>query len=974
MTFLKKIEEKWQKKWQEARIFETNPDPAKPKYFITVAYPYPNSPQHIGHGRTYTLADVHARYMRMRGYNVLLPMAFHYTGTPVLAMAKRLASNDEDLIDDFINVYKIPEEKVKELTEPMAMARYFHEEIKSGMKEIGYSIDWRREFTTIDPHYNRFIEWQFQKLRQGGYITRGSHPVGWCPRDGNPVGQHDTKGDVEPEIGEFTLIKFTHGNTVFPTATLRPETIFGVTNIWLNPTVKYVKATVNGETWVVSQEGVEKLKHLNHKVGVLETFEGKAYIGKLVENPATKEKIPILPADFVDPKNATGVVMSVPGHAPYDYVALENIRQNPSLLREYGVSPEIAASVKPIGMIEVPGYGSVPAGDVVRKMGIKDQTDKKLDDGTKELYRHEFHNGKMKENTGKYAGLPVAEAKDRVKQDLIAEGKAATMYELLNRPVFCRCGTECIVRIFEDQWFIDYGKPEWKALAHRNLDEMEILPEELRAEFNNVIDWLHEKACARKSGMGTRLPWDKEWIIESLSDSTIYMAYYIIVRDIKENDIKPAQLADEVFDYVFLGIGDVKAITKRVNLSVKILEEMRNEFTYFYPLDSRHSGRDLVPNHLTFMIFNHTAIFPEEHWPRQIATNGSVMMEGVKMSKSFGNIIPLREGLVTFGADPVRLSVLSTAELLQDAEFSPAIAKSMRDRLERMYRFVSEVAETSARGKVSPESLMVIDKWMLSRLQEHITRATEAMGKLAVRKAIHSILYELDQDLQWYQKRISNQKNEAKRKGTVAHVFHEVLDAQVRMLAPVAPHTCEEMWQMMNGKGFVSLSSWPVPDESKVNVGAEENEALIMDVMEDTQSIIKATGIAPKRICYYVSAPWKWRVYLTILEKSKHGEVKLNELMKELSAEKDIKENMKEVAKFAPRALKEVSKTPEKRRQNIQVLKQLNDKGVIVDAKKFLEDKFKAEISVFEEGDEARYDPKERAVTSMPRRPAIYIE
>ena len=156
MEFLKKIEEKWQKNWEKARIFETDPDPAKPKYYVTVAYPYPNSPQHIGHARTYTLADVHARYMRMRGYNVLLPMAFHYTGTPVLAMAKRLADGDADLIDDFVKIYKIPRGKLKELSEPIAMARYFHEEMRTGMREIGYSIDWRREFTTIDPTYNRF--------------------------------------------------------------------------------------------------------------------------------------------------------------------------------------------------------------------------------------------------------------------------------------------------------------------------------------------------------------------------------------------------------------------------------------------------------------------------------------------------------------------------------------------------------------------------------------------------------------------------------------------------------------------------------------------------------------------------------------------------------------------------------------------------------------------------------------------------
>ena len=104
MEFLRKIEEKWQRKWESAKIFEANPDPAKPKCFITVAYPYPNSPQHIGHGRTYTLADAHARYKRMRGYNVLFPMAFHYTGTPVLAMAKRLQEGDKGLVSDFVNV------------------------------------------------------------------------------------------------------------------------------------------------------------------------------------------------------------------------------------------------------------------------------------------------------------------------------------------------------------------------------------------------------------------------------------------------------------------------------------------------------------------------------------------------------------------------------------------------------------------------------------------------------------------------------------------------------------------------------------------------------------------------------------------------------------------------------------------------------------------------------------------------------
>jgi leucyl-tRNA synthetase len=969
MEFLRQIEEKWQKRWEEAKIFEANPDPTKPKFFITVAYPYPNSPQHIGHARTYTLADVYARYMRMQGYNVLLPMAFHYTGTPVLAMAKRLAEKDEDLIEDFVKVYKVPKEKLKELTNPLAMARYFHKEIKESMKRIGYSIDWRREFTTVDPQYNRFIEWQFHKLREKGYITRGSHPVGWCPKDGNPVGQHDTQGDVEPEIGEFTLIKFKHGEWVLPTATLRPETVFGVTNIWLNPKAKYVKAIVNGEKWIVSQECVEKLTYQNHKVTVLESFDGKELIGKRVENPATIEEIYILPAEFVDPKNATGVVMSVPGHAPYDYVALENIKSEPSRLAEYGLTEDILKSIDAISIIEVPQYSEVPAEDVVKKMGITEQTDPKLEDATKEVYRHEFHNGKMKSNTGKYAGLPVAEAKEKVKQDLIAAGKATTIYELLNRPVKCRCGTECVVKIFENQWFIDYGKPKWKALAHKCLEKMRILPEELRAEYKYVIDWLHEKACARKSGLGTRLPWDPEWIIESLSDSTIYMAYYTIVHHIKEHKIQPNQMTDNVFDYIFLGVGNVKEIAKETGIDATALEKMRQEFLYFYPLDSRHSAHELIPNHLTFMIFNHTAIFPENLWPRQIVTNGLVTIEGAKMSKSFGNIIPLREGLATFGADTIRLSVLATAELLQNADFSPSIAKAMRDRLERLYKLVIETAKASQEQHPSKEELTAIDRWMLSRLQEHIKKATEAIEKLSVRKAIHTILFELDQDLQWYQKRAKTTP-----KAATTHVMNDVLKAQILMLSPFAPHTCEELWERMGGKGFVSLAPWPKPDRTKVDVKAEESEMLIATLLEDTLHIIKATGITPKKVFYYTAAGWKWKAYLKALEKSLGGKIEQGSLIKELLKDADLKGKAKEIADFVGKIIEEVNRMPHERKERLMRVGLIDEIRMLEEAKEFLKSEVNAEITIHKEEDVKRYDPKNRTKMAKPWRPAIYIE
>src|ERR671933_211044 len=202
------IEEKWRQRWEEQKIFQTDPHFGKKKYFITVAYPYPNSPQHIGHGRTYALADTHARYMRMKGYNVLFPMGFHYTGTPILAMSRRVAAGDKELIDTFRDIYHVKDETIAGFVDPVKIASYFHNEIKLGMKEMGFSIDWRREFTTVDKLYSKFISWQFRTLLKKGLIVQGSHPVGWCPNDQNPVSQHDTIGDIEPDFNEYTLIKF----------------------------------------------------------------------------------------------------------------------------------------------------------------------------------------------------------------------------------------------------------------------------------------------------------------------------------------------------------------------------------------------------------------------------------------------------------------------------------------------------------------------------------------------------------------------------------------------------------------------------------------------------------------------------------------------------------------------------------------------------------------------------------------------
>ncbi len=965
------IQEKWRRRWDEAHIFEADPDPDRSKFYLTVAYPYPNSPQHIGHGRTYTLTDVYARYKRMQGYQVLFPMAFHYTGTPILAMSERIESGDKELIDTFADIYKVPREVIPTLTEPIKIAKYFHQEIKAGMKEIGYSIDWRREFTTIDPQYSTFIQWQFNKLRDKNLITRGSHPVGWCPKDGSPVGQHDTLGDVEPEIGEYTLIKFRLDDHQLPTATLRPETVFGVTNIWIRPEATYVKADVDGEPWIISREAAEKLQYLSMKITVKEELKGSDLVGKEVENPLTNTNILILPASFVDPKNGTGVVMSVPAHAPYDYQALKDLAAESEILKKHNIPQELVESIKIPVIIASEGYSGIPSEQIIEKMKITDQNDPKLEDATAELYRHEFHIGEMAEGTGRYRGLPVSKARDSVKDDMLSAGTGYTIYEILNRPVVCRCGTECIVKIFEKQWFIDYGDQEWKDLARRCLERIKLLPEDIRSEFEYTVGWLKRKACARKSGLGTNLPWDEEWVIESLSDSVIYMAYYLISKYVNTYNLKTEQLGPDVFDYILLGEGNSQSVAEKNSLDEEVLKRMREEFEYFYPLDSRHSGRDLVPNHLTFFIFNHSAIFPEKDWPRQIVVNGSVLMEGKKMSKSFGNIIPLRDAVKTYGADPLRLSILATAELLQDADLSLGLVKTFRERLERFYDTAVSVIEDRAVADMG--ELRTEDRWIISRLQRIVEQATDAVNRLRVREAIHNIVYQADQDAQWYLRRSRIDSGEDRAK-VIAEVTHQLIETRVRLLAPFAPFISEEIWELMGHKDFISAAGWPKADESKIDIKAEEGEELVKGLLDDTLNIVRVTKIRPSRVVYYTSSEWKWTVYLSALQLADEGSLDTGSLMKELMENGELKSRAKEVSAFAKKLVEEVRTVPSDMREKRMKIGILGESGILEAAKGFLEKELGADVSIYNEDDSGRYDTKNRAGFSKPYRPAIYVE
>lgn len=960
MEFLRKIEEKWQKAWENARIFEGDPDPNRKKFFVTFPYPYINGPLHVGHAFTASRIDAYARFKRMQGYNVLFPWAWHWTGQPLLGASQRVAKGDEAFIRVLREVDGVPEEELKKFVDPMYMAKYYTNESRVAAKRAGFSVDWRREFNTIMPTFQKFIEWQYESLRDKGYVTRGTHPVVWCPKCQSPTGDHDRQeGEgVTPE--EYTLIKFKlDEKTYMPAATFRPETIYGVTNIWIHPDATYVEAQVDNEKWIISEKAAEKLKEQGRTVEIKRKLKGRELIGKTFKSPVIKEKLLILPGWFVDPAHVTGVVYSVPAHAPYDLLALKDLQEKPEILHEFGIDPETVKSIKPISMIKVEGFGEYPAIEIVEQLGVKDQHDPKAEEATKIIYKKEFHSGVLKEICMEYAGKTVKEVKETLIEDFRKRGIADSMYDLA-QPVICRCLTPCIVKVLQDQWFLKYSDPEWKEKAKEALSRMKIYPETATQWFLTVIDWLKEWACARRTGLGTPLPWGLGWIIETLSDSTIYMAFYTINKHIRQYDIKPEMLTKEAFDYIFYGKESLEKVAAKSGINAEILEEMRKEFLYWYPVDLRVSAKELVPNHLTFFIFHHVALFPFKHWPKAVGVNGMLMIEGKQMHKSKGNFVPTKKAIEEYGAAATRCALLLGAEGMDDPDWRSENAKDMQRKLESFYNFAKNIIQNA-----KSEENGHLERWLMSTLQHRIKEVTENLEQMKTRTALEIAFFEIWNDFRWY----------IRRKGeTEVKILKKALKIWLKLLAPFAPHICEEIWSLLGEKEFISISSWPKQDEKMIDLGVEEGEDFIKSIMEDTQNIIRATKTKPSKIYYYVAAPWKWKLYLKMLEKAATEKLETGTLIRELLKEPELRENAREVANTVPKMAEEIMKMSEAEKKRQLSIGVLNEDEILENAKAFLKEEFKAEIHAFEENDSKRYDPMRRARLAKPHRPAIFIE
>ncbi|RPD60804.1 leucine-tRNA ligase [Lentinus tigrinus ALCF2SS1-6] len=840
-----------------------------PKWFGNFPFPYTNGSLHLGHAFTISKIEFAAGFHRMLGERVLFPHGFHCTGMPIKAAADKIereiemfGENFERFVPDdepappahaatsdapakakkgkvaakatglqyqfqIMESMGVPREEIKKFADPYYWLKYYPPICMEDNKLFGSRIDWRRTFITTDanPYYDSFVRWQTKKLYKLGKIKFGERYTVYSPKDGQPCMDHDRSEGEALGPTEYTGIKMevvswseAAGKAIkdkvgdrkvfLVAATLRPETMYGQTNCFVGTQIKYGVFAINDqEAYVCTYRAARNmafqgLTAVRGQVNQLTEIEGSLLVGTKIKAPLSiNPEVYVLPMENVLPTKGTGVVTSVPSDSPDDFQTLTDLRKKPEF---YKIEPSWCA-YDPVPVISTPTYGEMIAPAVIKQLKIQSQKDTKQLAEAKEIaYKEGFYNGTM--TVGEFKGMPVQEAKPRVREKLIQSGLAFA-YAEPEGLIISRSSDECVIALM-DQWYLDYGEPSWRAQAEKLVSKMETYNVETRNAFEGVLAWLNKWACARTYGLGSKIPWDPTFLVESLSDSTIYMSYYTVAHLLQSKfdgsqpgslGVTADQMTDEIWDYVLTN----GPWPENAPMPKEKADVMKNEFEYFYPFDVRSSGKDLIPNHLTFCIYNHAALFPEDKWPLSMRTNGHLMVNGQKMSKSKGNSMTMRQCVEKFGADATRLCLADAGDGIEDANFDEKTANANILRLHTLIAWCDEMIKDKAKLRQGEKNYH--DVVFEHEVNDLIAKTKHYYAAMQFKDALKFGFYELQSTRDWY------------REVTAEFGMHgDLVEWWIRtaalLILPIAPHFSEHVWTtILKEPKSVQLAQWPEP-------------------------------------------------------------------------------------------------------------------------------------------------------------------
>jgi leucyl-tRNA synthetase len=765
------IERKWQKRWAEHRVFETEADPKKPKYYVLEMLPYPSGTMHMGHMRNYTIGDVVARVKRMRGFNVLHPMGWDAFGLPAENAA------------------------IKNRTHPRTWTNNNIAEFQRTLRRFGFSYDWRREISTCEPEYYRWNQWFFLRMLERGIAYKKKSRVNWCPKcctvlaneqvvNGGFCWRHEDTRVEAREIEQWFLKttaysdqlledlkqleggwpdrviamqrnwigKSTGAKVLFEVAdvagagkieifTTRIDTIYGASALVLAPTHPLVARLIAGTPeQAKSEKKLAEMKVSSVKTEDIATAEKDGFFaGRYAVNPFNGEKVPIWVGNFVLLEYGTGAIMAVPAHDERDF----------EFATKFGL---------PIPVV------------VRREEKRNPNAETQRAQSSEEKKEQPFTEYGVSVNSGKYSGLKSEEAIEQMASDAEARGfgKKETIFRLRDWGISRQryWGTPIPVIYCEKDGMVPVPDKDLPVLlpANPKLTGEGESPLATDPEFVNV-------KCPKCGGPARR----ESDTMDTFVDSSWYFYRYSDPRN-DQAPFDPAKAA------------------------------------YWFPIDQYIGGITHAILHLLYSRF-WCKVMRDLGWVKhsepiaRLFTQGMVQKGGVAMSKSRGNVVGAEEMAEKYGADTGRIYTLFAAPPEKDLEWSEESIEGAWRFLNRVYRVVDKHAEAAserAQAGVPVPLWTGKEKGLLRKAHQTLQRVTQDFeGRWHFNSAIAQIMELVN----------SIYAAEPLEDGVRPAVQKEVLELVTLMLAPMTPHLAEELWEMLGHKDGLWLVPWPAINE-----------------------------------------------------------------------------------------------------------------------------------------------------------------
>jgi leucyl-tRNA synthetase len=768
------LDKKWQHRWAHSRAFEVEADPARPKFYCLEMFAYPSGHAHVGHVRNYIIGDVMARTKRMRGYNVLHPFGWDAFGLPAENAAIKSGIH--------------PEESTR--------ANIAH--MKGQLQRLGISYAWERELATCDPEYYKWNQWLFIQMYERGLAYRRKSSVNWCPVDstvlaneqvvdggcwrcGTPVETRDLEqwffritayaDELLNQTAELTAwpekvltmqrnwIGRSEGarvsfevdgdpNIRIEVFTTRIDTIFGATFVLLGPEHPLVSQFAERSPDPAGfRKKVQTFRTQDRAARISGEIEKEGFdTGVRAVNPFTNERVPVWVANFVLGDYGTGAVMAVPAHDQRDF----------EFARKFNL---------PIRVV-VTADGRPQSSD-----GLTEAAD---------AY------GTLVES-GEFSGLPSADAQK--KMAALAKrrgiGEATVQFRLKDwgisrqrywgTPIpMIYCEKDGIVPVPLDQ--LPVVLPKVTEFTGRGDSPLAQVP-----RFVNV-------KCPKCHGPARR----ETDTMDTFVDSSWYFYRFADPR----NDTMPFDPA---------------------------------KVKYWLPVDFYSGGVEHAILHLIYSrffarVFRDVGLVDHSEPFTQLLTQGMVLKDGAVMSKSKGNVVDPDTMLLKSGADALRLYVMFVAPPEKEVEWTDAGLDGSYRFLARVWRLVDHWNETvGGEGIDSPDgcdTLNAAEKALRRKVHETIRRVTADIEQRQQLNTAVSAMMELVNALYLFSENTVTggparrtdedveHAGQVERKETIC-VVREAIEALVLMLAPFAPHTAEELWEMLGHESGLSAASWP---------------------------------------------------------------------------------------------------------------------------------------------------------------------